>query len=77
MVLSRDQAQPSADNASLIFSLLFLFVSTAAWMLYNRALFEEETDFILLEELPVAKTDHKLFGVGVRDHLGSLISYGK
>lgn len=46
-------------------------------MLYNRAIFEEETDFILLEELPVAKTDHKLFGVGVRDHLGSLISYGK
>lgn len=77
MVLSHGQAQPSADNSSLIFFLLFLFVSMAACILYIRAIFEEETDFILSQELLTAKTDHKLFDVGVRDHLGSLIRYGK
>lgn len=49
----------------------------AACMLYIRAIFEEETDFILSQEFLIVKTDHKLFDVGVRDHLGSLIRYGK
>lgn len=49
----------------------------AACMLYTRVIFEEETDVILLQELLIVKTDRKLFDVGVRDHLGSLISCGK
>lgn len=46
------------------------------YKLCNRAIVEEETNFILLQELLIAKTDHRLFGVGLRDYLGSLISYG-